>query len=106
MSYLDIQIDDDGLVFPVNANGDFNIIDREVDIVADILLSNVGDFKYAPTVGGNARSYLLSNTTQGTVIQRAFEVALRTAGLANPIVDVSNFPEEIRVNNDVVLRSE
>lgn len=103
MSYIDIALDE--TVFPTDENGDFLLVNREVDIAADVILSSPGDIKYAPTVGGNAYSFLLSITRQGVVIQRAFEVALRAAGFSSPVVDVSNFPDEVSVNNDVVLTS-
>ncbi len=86
-------------------NGDFKVVDRSVDIAADVILSNVGDFKYAPTVGGNARRFLNSIGNR-TVIQRAFITALRAAGFRRPVVDVSNFPDDVRVNDDVILTSE
>ena len=86
-------------------NGDFKVVDGEVQIAADILLSNIGDIKYAPTVGGNARRFL-NSVGNPTIIQRAFVTALRSAGFRRPVVDVSEFPDNVSVNNDVVLVGE
>lgn len=99
MPYLDITPDANNWR---TKDGDFLLTNRDVDIAADVLLSNLGDFKYAPLVAGRAPLYL-NSTSQAEVIARNFKVALKSAGFTNPVIDVSNFPQSIEVNNDEVL---
>ena len=82
--------------------GDFKFTDRAVDISSDVLLSDLGSFLYDPLVGGQAKKFL-NSTAAASVIQRSFKVALKTAGFSNPIVDVTNYPDSIEVNNDEIL---
>lgn len=102
MPYPDIEISADGTTWKDDGNGDFETVNRDVDIAADVLLTDIGGFKYAPLVGGAAKRYL-NSSSQAAIIERNFKVALKAAGFKKPIVDVSNFPPEIGVNDDVIL---
>lgn len=101
MAYPDIEVG--ATAWKTDGQGDFELENREVGIAADVLLTNLGGFKYAPLVGGRAEIFLNSTQRNAAVIQRTFKVALKTAGFQKPIVDVSDFPNEIRVNDDIVL---
>ena len=100
MPYLDITPNQ--TEWRTDGAGDWELTNREVDIAADVLLTGLGGFKYAPLVGGRARSFL-NSTTQKAVIERVFKVAMKTAGFSRPIVDVTEFPDKIGVNNDEIL---
>lgn len=99
MAYLDINPTETGWT---TENGDFKLKNREVNIAGDVVVSSLGAFKYAPLTGGDAPSFL-NSTSAASVMQRAFKVALKTAGFTKPIVDVSNYPNSIEVNNNEVL---
>jgi hypothetical protein len=98
--YLDIHPIESG--FLTNGAGDLLLKDRAVDIASDVILADKGSFKYAPLCGGEANRFLNSNAS-ASIIQRAFKVALKTAGFSKPTVDVSNFPESIEINNNEIL---
>jgi len=99
MAYLDINPEETEFT---TVNGAFKLVDRAAAIAGNVIISNPGDIKYAPTVGGGAVSFL-NSSTQKSAIQRAFKVALQSAGFSRPVVDVSSFPNIVRVNNDEVL---
>ena len=101
MAYLDIQPTETEFE---TINGDFKLVDRAANLAGETVVLNPGDLKYAPTIGGSAFSYLNSGATR-SVIQRSFTVALKSAGFNKPIVDVSDFPNTVKVNNDEVLTS-
>lgn len=84
-------------------NGDYVRTDRGTAIAKNVILSDYGGFKYAPQVAGRARLFLNSRTQAGSVIARAFRVAMLAAGFSRPVVDVTKFPDEINVNTDNVL---
>ena len=105
MAYLDIETDDENDIFEATVDGDFDLKDREVDIAADIILMPPAGLKYAPTVYGDAWSFLNANVTSSAVIERKFKIALRAAGFEKPLIDLSNFPSEIGINNDQILIS-
>ena len=103
MSYLDFDTTDDNTKIRAIPEGTWDIRDRAVDIAANVIVSDFGSYKYAPTVGGRARLFLNSTISKAAVIARSFRVAMTRAGFSRPVVDVSKFPDEVNVNTDEIL---
>lgn len=97
MEYLDILLEETR--FKTDANGQFDIADNAAKIASNVVFSDYGSYKYAPTVGGRANSFLNSSTRNNQVIVRSFKVALSNAGFVNPIVTSSQNSINVTTNN-------
>lgn len=103
MAYNDINLKNGAFV--LDGSGDFLLQDREVEIAADIVIMPPAGLKYAPTIYGDANSFLNATFSDRSVIQRKFKVALKSAGFSAPLVDVSDFPNTININNNQLIIS-
>ena len=92
----DISRKEDG-TFEVSG-GDFVFKDQSQTLIRNLLISVPGHYKEFPTVGAGIIRYV--NTTKNKqIIAREINVALKADVFKKPVVDLSEFPSKIKVNN-------
>ncbi|MCT4698087.1 hypothetical protein [Tenacibaculum haliotis] len=77
-------------------NGDFVLGETDQQNVELLLFSNKGEFKEFPLVGFGAINYIKSNVSE-IEFKRDLKIQLEYIGYDNPIIDLSNGFEALKI---------
>lgn len=92
----DMLFNDDGTF--QEANGDFVFGDASAFLMEDILLATPGHYKEFPVLGANVTQYINARANI-QVISRDIKVALQQDVFVKPIIDLSEFPSKMAIDN-------
>ncbi len=96
MAVIDVTYNNDGTF--KEANGDLVLANADSALMADILIASQGSYKEFPILGANVLQYVNARTNV-QVISRNIKVALKADVFKQPIVDLSDFPSTMSINN-------
>jgi hypothetical protein len=98
MAVYDIILDDSGEL--LDSNGDFKAGNNDNNIIRYIVVAHKGEYKEFPLLGVGIEQYL-NSTANISTIAREIKNQLKSDVFSSPLVDISGFPDTIKIEKDI-----